>query len=470
MNQNEPNLKVAGMYYLCGSLFNKGIGFITVPIFTRILSIEDYGIITTYNSWVVVSTMIMSLAIYMAIRASFVDYEGQESQFLSTITLFTICYSSILSSFVLIVSLFINLTSIQYSLIVLCLIHSLSNAVIENTIMFLMMKFKYKLRTFLMVFPNLAATVLSIILILFVFKSEFFMGRIIANSSVFFICFVFASYFILKKSKISFNILYIKYALKLSLPLLVHGLALSILSQSDKTMITSIRNSTETAIYGIVFNLSMIVSIIITAIDGIWVPYFTQNLNSKKFNSINYFAKKYLNFMTLFIICIIFIGPELLRILATKDYWDGKNIIPIMLMSSYVVFIYTFFVNIEHYYKKTIIISINTVISSFINIFLNYYFISKWGYLGASVSTFLSYIISLSLHTFYAKRLQRNLFDFKIYVYRFVIALVAIFIYYSFINNLYARWGMATLAIFLYIIHDKNFVISIFKARVKNNV
>ena len=46
----KTNYKKASTYYLIGNLFNKGIAFLTVPIFTRILSTTDYGIVTTYNS------------------------------------------------------------------------------------------------------------------------------------------------------------------------------------------------------------------------------------------------------------------------------------------------------------------------------------------------------------------------------------------------------------------------------------
>ena len=33
----KKSMKKAGTYYMFGTLFNKGIAFITVPIFTRIL-------------------------------------------------------------------------------------------------------------------------------------------------------------------------------------------------------------------------------------------------------------------------------------------------------------------------------------------------------------------------------------------------------------------------------------------------
>ena len=71
---NNMNLKKAGLLYTFGSFFNKGIAFFTVPLFTRILSTSDYGIVSTYNSWVGTVTVLISMTLYMAIRQSFIYY------------------------------------------------------------------------------------------------------------------------------------------------------------------------------------------------------------------------------------------------------------------------------------------------------------------------------------------------------------------------------------------------------------
>ena len=56
------------MLYLIGNIFNKGIAFLTVPIFMRILSTVDYGLVTTYNSWEGILAMILGFALHMAVR------------------------------------------------------------------------------------------------------------------------------------------------------------------------------------------------------------------------------------------------------------------------------------------------------------------------------------------------------------------------------------------------------------------
>lgn len=75
--------KKASTCYLIGNVFNKGIAFLTVPIFTRILSTSDYGIVTTYNSWIGIVTMLLGFALHMAIRSSFIDYRAKVDEYSS---------------------------------------------------------------------------------------------------------------------------------------------------------------------------------------------------------------------------------------------------------------------------------------------------------------------------------------------------------------------------------------------------
>ena len=87
--------KKASILYLISTIVNKGIAFITIPIYTRILTTGDYGISTTYTSWVDIFTVIFSLALYMAIRTAFIDFKNEKEDFFNTIITFTIVLSTI---------------------------------------------------------------------------------------------------------------------------------------------------------------------------------------------------------------------------------------------------------------------------------------------------------------------------------------------------------------------------------------
>lgn len=451
------NYKKASTFYLVGTLFNKGIAFITVPIFTRILSVSDYGIVTTYNSWTSIMIMLMSLALYMAVRSSFIDYKDNVNDFLSVILVFNLIYGMILIGIVLLVSFLIK-SDLEYLLIVCCLIQSLSSAIIESVSMYFMMTYKYKARTAIMVFPNMISTVIAVFVIRNLLTDKLYLGRVIPNAIVTLLFGIVVFIYGKSRSNVNFNKEYLDYGLKISLPLVIHGIALSILSQSDRTMITFMRSSNETGIYGLIYNFSMIATVITTSFDGIWIPYFTRKMKEEKYQDINKVAIKYIELMTAAIISIVLVGPEIVKILATDAYWEGIKIIPPIVLANYLIFLYTLYVNIEHYYKKTVFISLNTLIAAASNIVLNLFFISKWGYVGAAYTTLMSYIISLILHYKYARKLNMVLFPIKLFAVPICMIIIAIFIFYVFLNVFFVRWG-CVITFLIFLIYKERFFI-----------
>lgn len=83
--------------------------------------------------------------------------------------------------------------------------------------------------------------------------------------------------------------------------------------------------------------------------------------------------------MTYAMCCLIMVAPEVVKILASKPYWEGIVIIPPVVLSNYIIFVYTMYVNVEHYYKKTVRISLYTAVAAVINLVLNYIFIPYFG-------------------------------------------------------------------------------------------
>ena len=51
----------AVFWFTIGSFIQKAISIITVPIFTRLMSTEEYGIVNIYNSWSSILIIICTL-------------------------------------------------------------------------------------------------------------------------------------------------------------------------------------------------------------------------------------------------------------------------------------------------------------------------------------------------------------------------------------------------------------------------
>lgn len=461
--------KKAGTYYLIGNLFNKGIAFLTVPVFTRILSTADYGIVTTYSSWISIIAMVAGFALHMGVRMAFVDYEEKINDFMSSIILFTLASSFGIVVMVVSVTIFLNI-NINLLLIVLCLLQGIFSAVVEDYTNYLMMQYRYRFRTALMILPNLLSIFVSIFAIMFVLKTDLYLGRIVPTAVINIFFGIIIVVLVLTHGKIRINWQYVKYGLKISAPLIVHGIALNILSQSDRTMITWLADASQTGIYSLIYNFSMIATVITTALEGVWVPWFTNKMVKREISDINVLAKDYVNLMTYAIVCLILVAPEVVKILASRNYWEGIVIIPPVVLSNYIIFMYTLYVNIEHFYKRTVYISINTLTAAAINIILNFIFIPHYGYIAAAYTTIAAYVVSLFMHASYAKKLEKELYPIKIFIRPLAHILITSIVFYILMDLPLIRWPLMVIYFLTMLFRERNRLFEFFpsfKSKIK---
>lgn len=450
------SLKRASSYYFFGNIFNKGIAFLTVPIFTRLLNTAEYGIVTTFNSWATIASMVFGFTIYMGIRAAFIDYDYAINDVLSVTSTFTWVSGGIISIGIIFFN-YLKL-NIDFVLVLTCCIQGISLALIQNYMMYLMMKYEYKSRTALMIFPNLVSAIISIIVVTFFIKDNLYYGRIIPSTIITATFGFYALYKTYKKSLMLFNRGYLIYTLRISSPLVLHGIALNILAQSDLTMITWLSDSSETGIYSLIYNFGMIATVMTTSLEGIWVPWFTNRLGVGSRNEINYRSMHYIRFMTIIMIGIILAGPEIVKFLASEKYWRGIIIIPPIVIANYLIFAYTLFVNIEHFYKKTIFITVNTLIAALSNLILNYLLIPHYGYIAAAYTTVGSYFLAFVMHAFYSKKLEPDLYPLPRFIPSLIQMLIASFVFYFFIECWSVRWGIAIAWLLIYIFVNRDMI------------
>lgn len=459
MQKNE--YKKASAFYLIGSLFNKGFAFLTVPIFTRILSTTDYGIVTTYNSWISILSMVMGFAIHMGIRAAFIDYKEKIDDFVSVTTTFTLLCGGVMCLFIGGGAYLLRI-NVDLTLIVLCLLQGLATALVQNYSMYLMMQYRYKFRTALMILPNLLSVGASVFAILFVVKTDLYMGRIVPTALINAAFGLITVALVYARSHVLYNREYLKYGLAISMPLVFHGIALNILSQSDRTMITWLADASQTGVYSLIYNFSMIATVITTSLDGVWVPWFTERLKNREIKSINDLAVDYINLMTYAMVGVMFVGPEVVKLLASSKYWEGISIIPPVVLANYIIFAYTLYVNIEHFYKKTPYITVNTLIAAGSNLILNYIFIPLYGYVAAAYTTLFSYLLAFVLHARYAKKLEPDVYPLKSFVRPLAHIFGAMIVFYLFMNEWYIRWGGLCIYLVLMFIREWKKIVEFF--------
>lgn len=79
------SLVKAGSWYTITNFFGKGIAFLTIPIFTRLLSTEDYGIVSLLTSRVGTFSIIISLDLMGSVGRGKTEFKEKYNEFSSSI-------------------------------------------------------------------------------------------------------------------------------------------------------------------------------------------------------------------------------------------------------------------------------------------------------------------------------------------------------------------------------------------------
>ncbi|RLD80596.1 MAG: hypothetical protein DRJ10_07210, partial [Bacteroidetes bacterium] len=105
--------------------------------------------------------------------------------------------------------------------------------------------------------------------------------------------------------------------------------------------------------------------------------------------------------------------------------------LPILVVTNVFNGLYFFFVRPLLYLKKsTIFVSIATVSTALLNIFLNYFFIINYGIIGAALATFISIITKLILVYIFAQRKYFIAYEFRRLIILSLLIIVSILFFY----------------------------------------
>lgn len=398
----------AGLGYTIGNILIKGISFLTLSVFSRLLNTADFGIYNTYVAYEAIISIIVGLGIYSSIKNAKKDYKEVEC-YVSTqnwICLFTaICILLLCFIFRNQISSF---TGFSFYIIVILVFHSFGSAMLNVINARLALEYDYKKYLIFAVFNTILSVGLSIILILTILSNYRADARIIGAAIPMIIIGIYVFYSEGRKSKFAYNKDMAKYAVLFGIPLIWHYLSQQIASQFDRIMISSMVGTAFTGIYSFTYTIANILQIIFYSTDNVWGVWFFGRMETKDYVTIRDKSKKYMT-LILFIACsMMFFSKEIIIIMGSKEYWSGTSLFISIIIGIYFLFLYTLPVGIEYFYKETKYIAITTFVSALVNIVLNYLFIPILGYQAAAYTTAISYLVMFFMHWIISNKILKK--------------------------------------------------------------
>ena len=406
-------IKQFSLYTFVG-FFNAGIGFLLMPYLSHYINPEGYGILSMVNSLVTILIPLVGLTASGLISVEYYrvkDKKELASIFTSiqTIPLLpglillicTLLFSSSVASFFEIpqaksywipLSVAIALFSIYYETLlaynvveqkpVRYLKFSIARILIEVSLTLSFISI-FKLGWEGRLLSWLIATVISFFIALGYFKNQGLLkGRI-------------------KKQYIQAGILF-------GLPLILHTIGKFVVNQSDRIFIAKMVSLEEAGIYNIGYQVGMVMLILVSAITNFIQPFLFVRLSELTERAkLEIVRTSYVIIAGLFVflLFITFVTPWLFRYLIDESYSSGNIYVFWTGLSYFLWGIYTIFSGYIFYSKRTRILGYLSVVNVALNIALNYIFIIKYGAIGASYATCISFFVVMVVIMYRAVKL-----------------------------------------------------------------
>lgn len=410
-----PKPLIASIVYMAVVFFQNGINLITTPIFSRILTTSEYGITSTYQSWYNILTIFVTLNLSAGVyNNALLDFDKKRNKMTSSFLSISITLSIIFFFiYVLFKNQIKNLLGLSEYLIDFMFVNFLTAPAWGFFITKEKFDYKYIKPLILTIITFILNPIIGIIGIN-LFPNNKAVSKVIFCGLPTLLVNTIMLVSILKKGKCFFNKTFWKYALSFNIPLIPHYLSNVILAQSDRIMIQKMISDSAAGIYGVSYNLSMVVQGVFTGINAAWIPFTYKRLKSNNYNKIGKYSNVLLLFITFISLVLILCAPEIIKILAPIEYYSAIWVIPPIVLGLYFSFLSSLFANVEFYYKKNIFVTIATTCAAILNIILNFIFIPKFGFIAAGYTTLIGYIALTIAHFIFMRKIQpQKIYDTK---------------------------------------------------------
>lgn len=399
----------SSMAFFMASVVSMGISYITTPLFTRLLTSDEYGRVSIFTTWVSIFGILAMFNLAAGIfNNGMLDYPDKRDEYsfsmLILSNIITLLFFCILIAVYPFVKSWIGL---DFPLVMLMGIMFLFQPAYSFWTARQRYELKYKMTFIWSVISAILSPTVAIICI-YIFKDNKLYARIFgAEIALIFIYIGFYLYLSIK-GKFKVQTRYWKDALLFNLPLIPHYLSMYLLGSSDKIMISNLVSDSATAYYSVAYTVSSAAIVLWNAANSSLIPYTYEKCGKKDYKSVSAVAMPILTVFAAVCIGVIMLAPEVVAIVATSNYSEAIYAIPPIVGGVFFQVHYSLYGNIIFYYKKPKYVTIATVASAALNVILNYIFISNFGYIAAGYTTLICYFIQAALDYIVMRKIAHN--------------------------------------------------------------
>ncbi len=391
--------------------------FLLIPVYTRFLAPDEYGIVGYMQFLLQVLSAVFTLGLQNAQTRFYYEHKDDPQtigQFLFTINL---CLAAVLIPAVLFIihpgealHEMIGPERIPFHPYVPLVAGAMALSIMNQlTISFWIIRKEYVKATALQLSLFAILTAFAILLVVVWERgAEGKVQSLLYGNAAFF---VLTYYFYARNFRLKPQWSYMAYSLAYGLPLVAHRLADVLHTSVDRAILADRVSVAELGIYTLGYQVGMVMHILTNAINIAWQPSYLDLMESDAPSKDYHVRRTYtlwVTVMALFCTAGILWGGDILALVTPEHYHRAGVIIPFILLGYFFHGLFLFACYPIFFHKQTKLLPWITGGAVAINIALNYALIPAFGITGAAAATTLSMFMLASLAHLAANRLHRH--------------------------------------------------------------
>lgn len=388
-----------------------GLNALTLPIFTRLLSKADYGVLSVTTSFQTLSASIFRLGTHQSVLKQYLQFTQKErNNYFFSVVVFSLLWSFLLILFIIILSYFGLFNSFEgvrfYPYILLSILTSsfaVGYALFQSELRIRNLAKQYVVLT---IFYVILSILLSIVLIYYFELGVVgkLLGNIIPYSIVLFYMIVVKRAFI--------KITYWYDAIKFGIPLSLSHLFSSFIMIYAIGVLTQKLSLSELGIYQITRNLGLLLpDILFQAVTLTYLPFLYRIFKEKSIIEITKANSRLILFFLITLFFITILTPYIILLFATSDYLSGVVLMRIFVMSFFFKIVH-YTPMIELYHRgKTKLVSMIEIVSLIIFLIIIHFSIDVFGLSGVGIAYTFQEFFKTILYVISSKLKIKEIFN-----------------------------------------------------------
>ncbi len=403
--EKKSSLSKAAAWYTIGNLFVRSVSFLLLPLYSNLISTEDFGNYALVMSLYAVIAVFYQSGLQSALSKYYLEEksEGKRKEIFSTILNTTGIIGLVLTVLIFLLSGWIAVEAVgspRYG----DLIRIIFAALFFESITFITLHLlrTRELARKVVLYSSFSAVINLVLNVYMVYYLRLgiygiIWAQLFTSVMVFLIILPFLreNYLpVIRKAGL-------KTYFSFSYPLIIAGLLSALVDVIDRFIIDHFLGKSEVGIYSFSYRIALIMNIFVMSLRSAWTPY-----SIRRYNEGNYsedFGKSLTKVISvsllIFLVVSIFID-DLFKFsfsgfrLFDLRYAAGIQIIPVILISYIFSAVVTYYSVYPYVSGKSFHFLISDFIALVINISLNFILIPIYGIMGAAGATLLSYFCS----------------------------------------------------------------------------